>query len=159
MSWTLAKRGLELFEDELSFTGSSKKSKSSSGSSKIGNSTLKQGVQRAAKQKKKNNQKQKQANQHLIQKKIPNALKQYERLAPRDKTEDNLKFLRKIDSKQAPAQYIKQITTHHEKELERKNGKSEDFLNLNVKNKKTETESVFTDEDFEKVNNEWLKLY
>jgi len=160
MSWTLAKRGLELFEDELSFTSKSKakKSKTSIGSSKLGNSTLKQGVQRVAKQKKKNKQRQKQASLHLIQKKVPNALKQYELSAPRDKTEDNLKLLRKIDRKQAPAQYIKQITTHHERELEKK-VISEDFLNLKSKNKKTETESIFTDEDFERITNEGLKLY
>merc|ERR1712179_539936 len=89
MSWTLAKRGLELFEDELSSTGTTKKNKDLSGNSKFGKSTLKQGVQRAAKQKKRTIQKKKQERQHLIKKKVPNALKQYERLAPRDQTEDN----------------------------------------------------------------------
>lgn len=159
MSWSLAKRGLELFEDELNNSGRGKKSKGSSGSTKLGKSTLRQGVQRAAKQKKKNQQRNKQASQHLIQKQVPNALKKYAYSSPQDQTEDNLRLLRKIDRKQAPAQYLKQVAEHHDRELEKKKVKSEDFLNLDPKHKKTVSESVFTDEDFEKVNDKWLQLY
>ncbi|KAK3851727.1 hypothetical protein Pcinc_041643 [Petrolisthes cinctipes] len=159
MSWSLVNRGLELFDSDLPDTGSGKKSEGKSKSDKV--ETQRHGVQKAARLRKQVQQKKTEAKKQLIQKQVASAIEEYSKNANIDRTKDNLKLLKKIDRKTAPTEFVSQILEHHNKELERK-GVNRELALLGEKarrNKKEGETSVFSDEDFERLNKEWLRLY
>ncbi|KAK8404427.1 hypothetical protein O3P69_007605 [Scylla paramamosain] len=151
MSWSLVNRGLELCEDQTA-----------SKSRKVdavtpGKGSRHQKEKRAAKQRKIAKQKQQEIKSLFNQKQGVSALEKYRQSTPRDRTVDNIKLLKKIDRKRTPQEYVEKILSQHSKELERRGGTKE-APQTQGKKKPQET-SVFSDEDFEKMNKEWLKLY
>lgn len=156
MSWDLVHRGLELFDTDLAENSSWK----ANGSAKPVNvSTNRHGIKKAAKQKQKAQTRRREVKAQLIQKQVTNAIAEYEKYTKIDCTNDNIKLLKKIDRKKAPTQYIEQVVNHHAKELERKGGVRDFDHQKKGKKRDMEETSVFTDEDFEKMNEEWLRLY
>lgn len=154
MSWALVNRGLELFDCDLPESSSQhKESGSNTKASSI--HTQRHGYKRAAKQKKRAQQKQKEASKELIQKKVACVLEEYKKNVQTDQTADNLKLLKKIDKRRAPEKYTNQVKQQHSKELDRKTVNRDSLPGK----KTTEEKSVFTEEDFEKFNEEWLRLY
>ncbi|KAG7158352.1 uncharacterized protein LOC121878904 isoform X2 [Homarus americanus] len=159
MSWSLAKRGLELFDSDLpEYSNTDKKTKGNRKSLELG--THRQGVRRAANQKRQSQLRDREAKNQLIQKQVVNVLDQYKNNARVDHTVDNIRLLKKIDKKRTPTEYIDQVTNHHLKELEKK-VVDHDLVQRQKGNKKhgAGESSVFSDEDFEKMNEEWLRLY
>ncbi|XP_069180498.1 active regulator of SIRT1 [Procambarus clarkii] len=158
MSWSLVNRGLDLFDSDLSDKSSCQSNVNGSAKS-VNVSTQRHGIKKAAKQKQKAQARKKKASTQLIQKQVASALDEYKKYAHVDRTRDNIKFLKKIDKKRAPAEYIEQIASHHSKELDRKGGCPDLGQGQKSKKRGSEEASVFTDEDFEKMNKEWLRLY
>lgn len=163
MSWSLVRRGLDLFGDEDELTQTSCNSNKIDGGS-TGKKTREKrvnthrhGIQRAAKQKKRQQQQQKDIRNQIVQKQVTNALKDFKKKSSGDLTEKNIKLLRKIDGK-INATHSKKIINYHEKTLEERITKSEWIERGKRKEEAASNASVFTDEDFEKMNDIWLRL-
>lgn len=152
MSWSLVKRGLELCEEDQTVSKSRKVEKVTPGKG-----SRHQKEKRAAKQRKIAEQKQQEIKTLFSQKQSVSALDKYKQNTPKDRTKDNIKLLKKIDRKRTPQEYVEKILSQHSKQLERREGTKE-AAQTKGKKKPQET-SVFSDEDFEKMNKEWLKLY
>lgn len=157
MSWSLVKRGIELFDDDELTPGSgSLKTKIDQGKTDTAASTHRHGIHRAAKHKKRIQLEKKAYQNQLVEKKVRNALKEYEKSRPVDCTKKNIKLLKKLDGKIARA-HAEKINNHHEKNLKERITKS-DWSERQKKKDKDASSSVFTDEDFEKMNDVWLRL-
>ncbi|XP_064102751.1 uncharacterized protein LOC135212935 isoform X2 [Macrobrachium nipponense] len=157
MSWSLVKRGIELFDDdELTAGSGSLKNKIDQSKTDPTVSTHRHGIHRAAKHKKRIQLEKKAFHSQLVEKKVRNALKQYENSRPVDCTKKNIKLLKKLDEKVTKA-HAEKITNHHEKNLKERITKSE-WSERQKKKDKDAGSSVFTDEDFKKMNDVWLRL-
>ncbi|KAK7073158.1 hypothetical protein SK128_012021 [Halocaridina rubra] len=158
MSWALVKRGLDLFdEDELRDSHGTLKKVRDGNKGKVKEvGTHRQGIKKASRQKKRAKQLERETHNQLIQKQVANALKEYQKKAPGDRTEENLKLLKKFDGKLKQS-YVKKITEQHSKTLEERITKSEWQERLKRKPAEGST-SVFSEEDFEKMNEIWLRL-
>lgn len=154
MSWSLVNRGLELCEEDQQVSKSRKVDKKVT----TGKDSRHQREKRAAKQKKIAKQRQQEVKNLFSQKQVVSALEKYQQNAPRDRTLDNIKLLKKIDKKRTPQEYVEKILSQHSKQLERRGG-TQELEQAQGKNKPQKETSVFSDEDFEKMNKEWLKLY
>ncbi|XP_068242322.1 uncharacterized protein [Palaemon carinicauda] len=100
MSWSLVKRGLELFNDDELTTGSGDlKNKIDQHKKDTRVSTHRHGIQRAAKHKKRVQLEKKVFRNQLVERKVRNALKEYESSRPVDCTKKNIKLLKKLDGK------------------------------------------------------------
>ncbi|XP_071527737.1 uncharacterized protein [Panulirus ornatus] len=158
MSWALVKRAQELLDEDL--TKSSKPYKEANTSAKsVDVSTNRHGIKKAAKQKKRAQQRKKEAKKQFIEKQVASAIDEYKKYAHRDHTDKNIKLLKRIDKMKTPSQYIEQISNHHIKELERKLPCRDHRQHQKGKKHAAKEASVFSDEDFEKMNEEWLRLY
>ncbi|XP_050736861.1 active regulator of SIRT1-like isoform X2 [Eriocheir sinensis] len=154
MSWSLVKRGLELCEEDQQATKSRKVEKKVT----AGKASRHQREKKAAKQRKIGEQRQQEVKDLFSsQKQVTSALERYRQNVPKDRTLDNIKLLKKIDKKRTPKEYVEKVVSQHTKQLDRRGGVRE--LPQSQGKKKPEETSVFSDEDFEKLNKEWLKLY
>ncbi|XP_045124758.1 active regulator of SIRT1-like [Portunus trituberculatus] len=153
MSWSLVKRGLELCEEDQTVASKSRKVDKLT----PGKGSRHQKEKRAAKQRKIAKQKELEIKSLFNQKQGVSALDKYRQNTPKDRTTDNIKLLKKIDRKRTPQEYVEKILSQHSKELERRGGTKEAAQTQGKK--KPEETTVFSDEDFEKMNKEWLKLY
>ncbi|KAG0719343.1 hypothetical protein GWK47_050673 [Chionoecetes opilio] len=154
MSWSLVNRGLDLCEDQQTVSKSRKVDKQVL----AGKGSRHQREKRAAKQRKVAEQRQQQLKSLLGQRQGVSALEKYHQNAPKDRTLENIKLLKKIDRKCTPLEYVDKILNQHSKQLERRAAAREAGQGQG-KNKPQKETSVFSDEDFERMNKEWLKLY
>ncbi|XP_071527738.1 uncharacterized protein [Panulirus ornatus] len=107
MSWALVKRAQELLDEDL--TKSSKPYKEANTSAKsVDVSTNRHGIKKAAKQKKRAQQRKKEAKKQFIEKQVASAIDEYKKYAHRDHTDKNIKLLKRIDKMKTPSQYIEQ---------------------------------------------------
>ncbi|KAB7493889.1 hypothetical protein Anas_09297 [Armadillidium nasatum] len=148
MSWSLVNKGLELIEGDLHLSSDKPNSKFLVGAN--------QSAQKCIERKNKNALKaglKKKKNVSSLNIKVKRALETYKAKKYEDNTLKNLKLLNKIDENLKTTVNEKKVKEYNLKKL--REARVEDEKKTDTKKKNN---SFFSEEDFEKMNNEWLAL-